>query len=214
MPPYSLPGDKVVSGMKSNSSPGGGGYNEMSCNDTKGKEGVTIHAQYDMNTTVQHDDTQRVVTGNRTISVETGTHTETIKGDTSITVTTGAYLLDVAANTYTHHVNGKVTETYDDEQETTVASNITIQSLDAIITVDAAEQILLNCGASMVQLIKDGTINISGKKITITGTEETSMGVGSQNMVCDKTKVVTSGANITAKAEGTHEVMGMPVKIN
>jgi type VI secretion system secreted protein VgrG len=37
----------MVSGMKSNSTPGGGGYNEMSMNDTKG---IIIHGQYDMNT--------------------------------------------------------------------------------------------------------------------------------------------------------------------
>jgi type VI secretion system secreted protein VgrG len=214
MPPYSLPGDKVVSGMKSNSSPGGGGYNEISCNDTKGKEGVTIHAQYDMSTTVEHDDTQRVVSGNRKIDVETGTHTETIKGDTTITVTSGAYRLDVAANTHTHHVKGKVMETYDDEQETKVASNILVQSVNAIITVDAKKEIVLHCGESMMKLIDNGTIIISGKNIRITGLETTHIGVGNQNMVCDTAKVVTSGANITSNATGTHEIVGAPVKIN
>src|SRR5262249_12291841 len=58
MPPYELPKGGMVSGLKSNSTPGGGGYNEMSMNDTKGKEMVTVHAQYDMGTTVEHDDTQ------------------------------------------------------------------------------------------------------------------------------------------------------------
>src|SRR6516164_2874370 len=56
MPPYSLPHQGMVSGLKSNSTPGGGGYNEMSMDDTKGKERITINAQYDMGTTVEHDD--------------------------------------------------------------------------------------------------------------------------------------------------------------
>ncbi len=86
-PPYKLPGGAVISGMKSNSTKGGGGYNEMSMDDTKGKEKVTIHAQYDMCTTVEHDDTQ-TVHNNRVISVD-GTHTETIKKDTVIVVTNG-----------------------------------------------------------------------------------------------------------------------------
>ena len=214
MPPYSLPGDKVVSGMKSNSSPGGGGYNEISCNDTKNKEAVTIHAQYDMTTTVQHDDTQHIVTGNRKIDIDTGTHTETIKGDTSITITTGAYSLDVANNTHTHHVKGKVTENYDNEQETKVASNVLIQSLQAKVTVDAAQEIYLHCGDSMMKLISDGTILISGKNITISGEQTTKIGVGNQNTVCDVTSVVTSGANITSNATGTHDIVGNPVKIN
>ena len=37
MPPYTLPAGGVVSGMKSNSTKGGGGYNEISLDDTKGK---------------------------------------------------------------------------------------------------------------------------------------------------------------------------------
>ena len=215
MPPYSLPADKVVSGMKSNSSPGGGGYNEISANDTKNKEKVTIHAQYDMSTTVQNNDTQHIVTGNRKIDIDTGTHTETIKGDTSITVTTGSYSLDVQSNTHTHHVNGKVTENYDNEQETKVASNILVQSLNAKITVDAAQEIYLHCGASMMKLLADGTILISGKNITISGEETAKIGVGNQNTIYDTSKVVTSsGATIISNATGTHEIVGMPVKIN
>lgn len=91
MPPYKLPDNKVMGGWKSNSSPGGGGSNEVSFNDTKGKEMVTIHAQYNMGTTVEHDDMQ-TVHNNRTIGVD-GTHTETIKKDTTITVTDGKILV-------------------------------------------------------------------------------------------------------------------------
>src|SRR5205814_4951811 len=87
MPPYGLPAGGVVSGLKSNSTKGGGGYNEMSMNDTKGKELITVHAQYDMDSTVEHDDRQ-TVHNNRTINVD-GTHTETIVKDTTINVTDG-----------------------------------------------------------------------------------------------------------------------------
>src|SRR5207249_3215136 len=95
MPPYALPAGGMVSGLKSNSTPGGGGHNEMSMNDTKGKEKITVHAQYDMDTTIQHDETHTVKTGNRTIKVETGTHTETIKLNTSTTITDRSYGHDV-----------------------------------------------------------------------------------------------------------------------
>src|SRR5262249_42031240 len=62
MPPFGLPGGAVVSGVKSNSTKGGGGYNEISLNDTKGTELVHIHAQYDMDTKIEHDD--RINVGN------------------------------------------------------------------------------------------------------------------------------------------------------
>src|SRR6202012_4456271 len=48
MPPYGLPEKKVVSGVKTNSTPGGGGYNELAMDDTKGSEKYTVHAQKDM----------------------------------------------------------------------------------------------------------------------------------------------------------------------
>ena len=49
----------LVSGIKSNTHKGSG-YNEMSMDDTAGKEKITIHGQYDMNTTVEHDQTTTV----------------------------------------------------------------------------------------------------------------------------------------------------------
>ena len=49
--------------------------------DTAGKEKITIHGQYDMNTTIEHDQTD-TIKNNRKITVD-GTHTETIKKDTT-----------------------------------------------------------------------------------------------------------------------------------
>jgi type VI secretion system secreted protein VgrG len=76
MPPYKLPKDKVVSGLKSNSSPGGGGYNEFIMNDTKGKELIRVHGQFDMDSTIEHDlrehvlnDRSRDVTNNEKVKV-------------------------------------------------------------------------------------------------------------------------------------------------
>ena len=124
MPPYGLPNSGVVSGIKSNSTKGGGGYNEMSMDDTKGKEKITIHAQYDMNTTVEHDDS-RTIHNNCTIAVD-GTHTETIKKDTKITIKSGTFNHDVAGNTATYHVSGDVTENFDSKHAVTVGSDHTL----------------------------------------------------------------------------------------
>jgi type VI secretion system secreted protein VgrG len=55
--PYSLPGNKTQSGLRSNSSPGGGGYNELMFEDSKGNERVNIQAEKDMSTLVKHDQT-------------------------------------------------------------------------------------------------------------------------------------------------------------
>jgi len=68
MPPWSLPAQKVISGFKSNSTKGGGGYNEISMDDTKGNELINIHGQHDMNTTVLHDE-KEVVKNNKNLHV-------------------------------------------------------------------------------------------------------------------------------------------------
>ncbi len=67
MPPYLGDGldskhkkDNKVSGIKSCSTPGGGGFNEMRFDDTKGKEQVFIHAQRNADTRVLNDSMESV----------------------------------------------------------------------------------------------------------------------------------------------------------
>ena len=57
-PPYPLPGEKTKSTIKSNSSKGGGGSNEMRFEDKKGSEEIYIHAQKDRNLVIEHDENQ------------------------------------------------------------------------------------------------------------------------------------------------------------
>ena len=75
MPPYLGKGpdskhldDNLVSGIKSNSSKGGAGYNEFRFVDAKGKEQVFIHAERNMDVRVKNDSMERVV-GNRHLIV-------------------------------------------------------------------------------------------------------------------------------------------------
>jgi type VI secretion system secreted protein VgrG len=54
-PPYPLPAEKTKSTIKSNSSKGGGGFNEIRLEDKKGKEQVFIHAEKDYDLRVKND---------------------------------------------------------------------------------------------------------------------------------------------------------------
>jgi type VI secretion system secreted protein VgrG len=69
MPPYDLPGKGMVSGFKSNSTKGGGGYNEFAFDDTKGNELIRMHGQYDMDTLIEHDE-RRHVKNNRNKNID------------------------------------------------------------------------------------------------------------------------------------------------
>ncbi|MBI1322097.1 type VI secretion system tip protein VgrG [bacterium] len=60
MPPFELPKKKMLSGLKSNTYPGGGGDNEISVDDSKGSERMYIHSQYNQDTVVGNDQTNHV----------------------------------------------------------------------------------------------------------------------------------------------------------
>jgi type VI secretion system secreted protein VgrG len=94
MPPYDLPAQAVVSGMKSQTVKGGG-YNEFIMDDTVGAENMRIHAQYDRNMTVENDNNE-TVHNNETVSVDVD-RTRTVGANETISI--GAdRSIDVGAN--------------------------------------------------------------------------------------------------------------------
>jgi len=195
MPPFELPGAGMVSGMKSNTTPGGGGYNEISMDDTKDQEAITVHGQYDMNTTVEHDQTNTV--NNDLV--------ETIKNNTTIKITDGNYSHDVIIGTADYHVQSALTEKYDATQDTTVKGDLTVKSTTGAIAVsadashvkiDAATKITLHTGASTIEMDAGGNIKIDGVNITINGS-------GS---------VTTKGTMVTSAASAQHQIKGAIVK--
>jgi type VI secretion system secreted protein VgrG len=84
VPPYVLPAEKTKSTLKTNSSPGGGGSNELRFEDLKGAEEVYLHAQKDLDIKVEDDKTV-FVGGSRTAHV-TGLDTETVLLAQTVTV--------------------------------------------------------------------------------------------------------------------------------
>jgi type VI secretion system secreted protein VgrG len=60
MPPYGLPGNATQSGWKSNSSPGGGGWNEMRFEDKAGSEEVYFQAQKDHNELIKNNESRTI----------------------------------------------------------------------------------------------------------------------------------------------------------
>ena len=59
-PPYELPDKRTVSTIKTVSSPGGHGFNELRFEDLAGSEEIFLHAQRDLNEIVNHDHTLTV----------------------------------------------------------------------------------------------------------------------------------------------------------
>jgi type VI secretion system secreted protein VgrG len=209
MPPYGLPDSKKISGLKSQTYKGEG-YNEFIMDDTPGNELIRLHAQYDMDSTIEHDDRQ-TVHNNRTITVN-GTHTETIKKDTTIKITEGKLVHDVVANTATYHVQGDVKENFDATQKTTVGNEIEIKSNSAHIHLTAATEIKLEVGASSLLMKSDGSIKLKGIDIAVDGVTVNTHGVSvtSQADADHNTK----GAIVISEASGANTVKGGMVMLN
>lgn len=90
--------EKHISGIKSQSLPSGG-YNEISLNDKQGEEKILIHAQMDMDTTVENNekvlirvDADRKVEGKQDVAI-IGNSTHKVDGKEDVTIQ-GAYTLE------------------------------------------------------------------------------------------------------------------------
>jgi type VI secretion system secreted protein VgrG len=84
MPPYELPGEQTKSTLKSNSSKGGGGFNEIRFEDKKGKEQIFIHAQQDADTRIGNDFKEYI--GNEKHLIVKKNQLELVEGDKHLTV--------------------------------------------------------------------------------------------------------------------------------
>jgi type VI secretion system secreted protein VgrG len=90
-PPYDLPGEKNTAGIKSNSTKGGGGYNELAFIDTKGDELVRGHAQHDLQFKVLNDEKWDIGVNSdtkvgETLTIEAGMKIEFKVGKNRITI--------------------------------------------------------------------------------------------------------------------------------
>ncbi len=91
--PYDLPGKKNISGWKTRSTTGGGGYNEFIMDDSKGSEMVTFHAQKDLDSTIENNEMRKIkvdrdtkINGNDTLKIDKELK---ITADQKITITCG-----------------------------------------------------------------------------------------------------------------------------
>jgi type VI secretion system secreted protein VgrG len=147
-------------GFMSNTTKGGGGYNEIVIRDGKAGELVRIHAQKDMDTTVRNNDTQHVIV-DRKINVD-GKHNETVKGDMTTTVTEGNQSNTVSAGNQTNTVSAGY-------QHNTAEGEIKITSNGSEVFVKAATKITLEVGASKLVMDSGGNIELTGTDIKVQG---------------------------------------------
>jgi type VI secretion system secreted protein VgrG len=209
-PPFPLPSKKSISGVKSDSTKGSGGYNEFVLDDTKGNELIRVHGQYDMDSTIEHDlrehvlnDRSRDVGNNETISVgndqtysignnQSGTvgvdktikvganHTETIGADKTMTV---------AAN-HTENIGA--------DMKITIGANLT-ETVGVAYTETVGAAMALTVGAGMTQTVG------AAYALTVGGALASQCGSASSETV-GSSKSSNVGANSSEKVGGSKDV--------
>lgn len=151
--PFGVPGDRTRSGLRTSSSPGGGGHNELSFQDAAGHEEVFLRAERDLNVIVRHD-----VDNTVTHDVSTfigGQRRETIQGSSGLTPTAS---LDVTGE---YHVTVS--------RRMVISVGPTRITVDrASVEIDAPERILLKVGATSATLLPAHAI-VASEAITLSG---------------------------------------------
>ena len=173
MPPYKLGEEKTKSTIKSNSSKGGGGFNELRFEDKKGAEQIYVHGQKDIDVVIKNE--RRESIGADQHLTVTKSRTESVGADDHLKVT-GEKVQDVGGD-YHLKVKGGHNEDTGAAHGLKVGTDLV---LDAGMTITgvAGQQIYLKGGmkvvieAGMQMTIKGpgGFVSIDPSGVTIQGT--------------------------------------------
>jgi type VI secretion system secreted protein VgrG len=125
MPPYELPAEKTKSTIKSNSSKGGSGFNEMRFEDKKDSEQIFMHAEKDMDVRVLNDHREAIM-GNMDLRVGEGKKGEGDVGNRSAWIEMNEQLIVLKDRLEMIEGNHHETTVGDNFQKTDGAQHLTI----------------------------------------------------------------------------------------
>jgi type VI secretion system secreted protein VgrG len=236
-PPYALPAEKTKSGIKSRSSKGGtaANFNEFRFEDKKGNEEVYLHAEKDLNSVVENDETRTVghdrtteIGNDETITVKHD-RTEKVDNDEDITIV-GNRTEDVGKDeTVTVSGSRSLTVALNDSNTIGMAHELAVGASDTT-TVGASQSISVGgsrsisvggtqstsiSGESSLQVSKDQTVEITGKRSLKVGKEEfIEIGKKLSITVADEISIVTGDASITMKKNGDITIKGKNITLD
>ena len=209
-PPYELPAEKTKSTVKSTSSPGGNGFNELRFEDLKGSEEIYIHAQKDLNETINHDHGVTVgnnqsiyIKGHQFLTIEgQGEKPKGMPGPGHGVKVTGEYSIDASGDIHiqsgqsifeeaavNHHI--KANSIY-------LKSDDVVQVVSPNFHVFATDKIILRVGGSAISISNDGILIKSSGSVKLDSANLKMRG--------------TASAGLTSS--GVTDVSGTPLQLN
>lgn len=161
--PFSLPYEKAISGIRTRSTPGGDGYNELSFNDTKGAEAIGLRAERNLATAVRNDETSHVG-HDQTIRVDHD-RTANIGGSDSLQVRE-RLSIEVSGNAHQEMSDDRIAHATGGAGMVLTGGNASLQATGDLrlsaggnIAIDAGGNLTINVGGS-VTIRAAGTVAI------------------------------------------------------
>lgn len=232
-PPYPLPDQKTMSTLKSNSTKGGDGFNEIRFEDKKGREEIYLHGQKDWNTeilndknqTIGHDETLQVANNrmksigvNQTVKVGAN-HTETIGANKTETVAINkAETIGVAkeltiGGLYQVTVGAAMNETVVGAKAEEVGLAKTV-IVGAHMTEKVVGNRAITVGQNLAATVTENC-TLKAKTIMLEADEEIVFKTGRATISMKSNGEITiKGASITEKASGEIVIKGAKTAIN
>jgi type VI secretion system secreted protein VgrG len=161
MPPYALPDEKTKSTIKTHSSKGGGGTNEIRFEDKKDAEQILIFAQKDLHVRVQNDRVTNVG-NNDDLTVDSDQRIK-IEGDRGLSIGGGDSVS--VGGQYSLTVNGDAVETFKTNYKHEVTQTYAVKAMS--IKLEADTGIELKCGGSSIVLTPAAIFVAGGPLVNI-----------------------------------------------
>lgn len=230
VPPMSLPASKTSGSLKSMSSPGAGGHNEITMGDSGGSQGFGVHAQKDMNVTVGNNKTEEIaadeeqqVSVNASSSVKVN-ETITVSGNQSVDVgavhsqnVSGSQSISVGGNDTSNAISNYVEKIGGDRSYSVGGNQITIcNGVEYEVTGSFTREVSALELVGTVSSIQD---NVVGSLTESVGAVKVQLAVGNQAEQISGSKDETyaaaelhltkGGLSYAAEGSVTHLVGGL-----
>jgi type VI secretion system secreted protein VgrG len=210
MPPYTLPENATQSGIKTRSSKDGttDNFNEIRFEDKKGSEEFYVHAEKDLTVMVEHD-RSKTVQNDETVEIK---HDRKAKvGNNEKCEVTQDHETTIG-NEEKRSVAKNRTTTVGSNDKLSVSEDATTD-IGSKLVVTAGQQITLQTGASKLVMKSDGTIEIQGVTIKISGDQSISQKAG-QSAEIKAMQVSVSGTTLELKGDAKAALEGALIDVN
>jgi type VI secretion system secreted protein VgrG len=193
LPAFGTAAANPLQGIRTNSTKGGGGFNEIRLDDTKDSEVFSVQAQKDLNTLV--------LKGNETRDIKEGNRTTTIdKGDETMSVKSGKRTTTIKSNETLTIQSGNRKETLE-------------QGNDSLDIQKGNREAELGMGNDKLQLkMGNRTIKLDLGKQTTEAMQSIELIVGQSSIKIDQMGVTIKGMTIKIEAQIMLETKGVMIQ--